>query len=155
MTGTAHSQNNPTFIANRFLMARSPKLSGAEEVDAFMKQLDHPLKKSIENIRTLILGADKGITEQIKWKAPSFCFMGDDRITFNLHKNDCILLIFHRGAKAKDGVGKETLCKDSTGLLEWLSGDRAVVKFFSEAEVNEKKGKLLKIVKQWIKETID
>lgn len=134
-------------------MAKSNKLSGTEEVAVFMEKLDHPLKRGVEAIRLLVLAADRSITEHIKWNAPSFCFAGDDRITFNLHKSDCILLVFHRGAKAKAGVGKEPLFKDDTGLLEWLSGDRAVVKFFSETEVEEKKKGLVKVVKKWIKET--
>lgn len=134
-------------------MAKSAKRSGPEEVALFMNQLDHPLKKAVEEIRSLILGANQSITEQIKWKAPSFCFEGDDRITFNLHKSDCILLVFHRGAKAKENIGKAPLFNDNTGLLEWLAGDRAVVKFFSEAEVSEKKNALVQLVKRWIKET--
>jgi hypothetical protein len=129
------------------------KLSGPEQVADFLLNLKHPLKRVIEVLREFILNSHKGVTEHIKWNAPSFCFQDDDRITFNLHKNDCILIIFHRGAKVKDTKGKEPLFKDSTGLLEWLSNDRAVVKFYSLEEVTEKKAKLVKLVKQWIKET--
>jgi hypothetical protein len=129
------------------------KLSGPEQVADFLLNLKHPLKSAIETLREFILNSHKGVTEHIKWNAPSFCFQDDDRITFNLHKNDCILIIFHRGAKVKDSKGKEQLCKDETGLLEWLSSDRGVVKFHSLEEVTEKKAKLVKLVKQWIKET--
>lgn len=129
------------------------KQSGPEQVADFLLNLKHPLKPAIETLREIILNSHKAITEHIKWNAPSFCFQDDDRVTFNLHKNDCILLIFHRGAKVKDTKGKEPLFKDSTGLLEWLSNDRGVVKFYSLEEVNEKKIKLVKLVKQWIKET--
>jgi hypothetical protein len=129
------------------------KQSGPEQVADFLLNLKHSLKSAIESLREIILNSNKGITEHIKWNAPSFCFQDDDRITFNLHKNDCILLIFHRGAKVKDTKGKEPLFKDSTGLLEWLSNDRGVAKFYSLEEVNEKKIKLVKLVKQWIKET--
>ncbi|MES2328614.1 MAG: DUF1801 domain-containing protein [Bacteroidota bacterium] len=136
-------------------MAKATKLSGPEQVTDFICKLNHPLKPVVITLRELILNADKDLTEHIKWNAPSFCFGGDDRITFNLHKNDCILLIFHRGAKGKEVKGKEPLFKDTTGLLEWLSNERAVIKFNSPDEVNEKKEKLIKVVKQWIKETSD
>lgn len=136
-------------------MAKATKLSGPEQVADFMGTVKHPLKKTMETLREIILSANKHITEHIKWNGPSFCFGGDDRITFNLHKSDCILVIFHRGAKGKEVKGKEPIFKDATGLLEWLSNERAVIKIYSPDEVTEKKTKLTKVVKQWIKETSD
>lgn len=38
----------------------------------FMAQLEHPLKREIEEVRMIILSTDDGVTEHIKWKAPSF-----------------------------------------------------------------------------------
>lgn len=136
-------------------MAKATKSSGPEQVADFIRTGKHPLKTTMEALREIILSANKDITEHIKWNGPSFCFGGDDRITFNLHRNDCILIVFHRGAKGKEVKGKEPLFKDSTGLLEWLSNERAVVKLYSLDEVTEKKAKLTKVVKQWIKETTD
>lgn len=115
-----------------------------------MQTVQHPLKKVVEEVRVIILSVDNGITEHIKWNAPSFCFDGDDRITFNLSKNDSILLIFHRGAKVKDNKSKEPLFKDTTGLLQWLAPDRAVIKIQSIEEVADKKASLKKVVKQWL-----
>jgi hypothetical protein len=134
-------------------MAKASKLSGSEQVADFLLTTKHPLQSAMEALRKLILSADKGITEHIKWNGPSFCFGGDDRITFNLHKNDCILLVFHRGAKGKEVKGKEPIFTDTTGLLEWLSNERAIIKIYSLEEVDEQKTKLTKVVKQWIKET--
>jgi hypothetical protein len=132
---------------------KGAKLSGPEEVDELIKTTKHPLKKAMEALREIILSTNKGITEHIKWNAPSFCFKDDDRITFNLHKNDSLLIIFHRGVKSKSIKGAGNLFKDTTGLLEWLANDRAVVKLYSLEEVNQKKPLLKKIVAQWIKET--
>jgi hypothetical protein len=134
-------------------MAKATKLSGPQQVADFMLTVKHPLKTTMVALRELILSANKDITEHIKWNGPSFCFGGDDRITFNLHKNDCVLIIFHRGAKGKEIKGKEPIFKDATGLLEWLSNERAVIKIYSLDEVNEKKTKFTKVVKQWIKKT--
>ena len=129
--------------------------SGTEQVKEFIRTSKHPLKKALEEIREIILGADKRITEHIKWNAPSFCFNGDDRITFNLSKNDRILLIFHRGAKVKDSKSKEQLFEDTTGMLEWLAHDRAVVKIQTIEEVAGKKAVLTKIVKRWLSATTE
>lgn len=134
---------------------KAPAPSGTEQVEEFIQTTKHPLKKAVEEIRAVILGADKEITEHIKWNAPSFCFDGDDRITFNLSKNDRILLIFHRGAKVKDSKSKEPLFEDATGMLEWLAHDRAVVKIQTVEEVAGKKAALKKVVKQWLAATTE
>jgi hypothetical protein len=134
---------------------KTSSLSGPEQVAEFIQTTRHPLKKAVEELREIILGADKGITEHIKWNAPSFCFDGDDRITFNLSKNDRILLIFHRGAKVKDSKNKEPLIEDTTGLLEWLTPDRAAIKFQSTDDVTDKKKALKKVVKLWLAATAE
>lgn len=135
--------------------AGSPQPTGTEQVLLFLQNSDHPLKTTMALLRDLILSAQKGITEHIKWNAPSFCYRGDDRITFNLHRNDHILVVFHCGVKAK---GKETkdappLFIDSTGLLEWLSDQRAISRFFRQEEVAENKNKIKKLVQDWLKAT--
>ncbi len=119
----------------------------------YLKESKHILKNELEIVRSIILSSNKKITEHIKWNAPSFCFNGDDRITFNLSKKDCIQLIFHRGAKVKEVKGNKPIMEDTTGLFEWASQDRAVVKFFNAEDINSKKNKLKKVVKDWIKLT--
>lgn len=121
-----------------------------EEVAEFIGNLDHPLKKGLEEVRKIILGTDEQITEHIKWKAPSFCFKGEDRVTFNLYKNECILLVFHKGAKGKESKGNGPFFEDTTGLLEWVSDERAVVKLYSLADVRAKKDMLKEVVHRWI-----
>ncbi|MEO5562017.1 MAG: DUF1801 domain-containing protein [Chitinophagaceae bacterium] len=132
---------------------KTAKPSGPEEVAELISKTKHPLKKTMEALREIILSVNKGITEHIKWNAPSFCFKDDDRITFNLHKNDCIMIVFHTGAKVKGNKRTGPLFKDTTGLLDWVANDRAVVKLYSLEEVTKKKASLKKVVGQWIKET--
>jgi hypothetical protein len=132
---------------------KTSSLSGPAQVAEFIQTTSHPLKPAVEQVRDIILSVDKAITEHIKWNAPSFCFDGDDRITFNLSKNDRILLIFHRGAKVKDSKNQEPLIEDTTGLLEWLAPDRAVIKFQSIEDVADKKAAFKKVVKLWLAST--
>jgi hypothetical protein len=47
-----------------------------DEVDRFLRDLDHPLKEEIVAVRDIILGADKEITEHIKWNAPASATKG-------------------------------------------------------------------------------
>jgi hypothetical protein len=50
-------------------------------------------------------------------------------MTFNLHGKGFFRLVFYRGAKVKDDIGKGPLFDDTTGLLEWVTADRVLVKF--------------------------
>ncbi len=136
-------------------MTKLSKLSGPEQVSAFFDQLDTPLKPTLELIRKIILGIDESITEHIKWNAPSYCHSGDDRVTFNLHKDSLILLIFHRGAKPKTPKSSRRLIDDKSGLLEWPANDRAVLKLTGLDDVMAKKAILESIVCKWIEAAAD
>lgn len=127
-----------------------PKLTGPEKVAEFFSSLDHPLKPAMERLREVILSSDPAITEHIKWKAPSFCHGGDDRVTFNLYRDGSIMLIFHRGAKVKDSNASGRLIEDQKGLLTWLANDRASMRFVSVEDVEAKEYDLREIVKLWI-----
>jgi hypothetical protein len=98
----------------------------SREVERFMEGLDHPLKDGIGRLREAILGSNDRITEHIKWKAPSFRYAGEDRVTFRLYPQDRAQLVFHRGAKVK-GDAADFAFEDDTGLLRWVAEDRAVV----------------------------
>ncbi|MES2765798.1 MAG: DUF1801 domain-containing protein [Bacteroidota bacterium] len=126
---------------------KKTKLTGAAQVAGFLKTLDYPLKNVVEAVRAIILSANPGITEHIKWNAPSFCFGGEDRITMNLRSEEFLQLIFHRGAKVKNDAME---FEDTMDLLVWLSHDRATVKFADMDEVAFKKDTLAEITNRWV-----
>jgi Domain of unknown function (DU1801) len=128
------------FGKGRRMANRSP------EVDRFMEGLDHPMKEEIERLRAAILGSNERITEHIKWKAPSFRYAGEDRVTFRLHPAERAQLVFHRGVKVK-GDAAEFAFEDDTGLLLWVAEDRAVVAL-RDAEARQ--GDLVEVVKRWV-----
>lgn len=132
-------------------MAAKSASSGLKSVDGFVEKLDHPLKDVVVQLRAIVLSADPQLTEQVKWNAPSFCYNGDDRITMNLSKKDQVLLIFHLGAKTKDDKKLETLIRDPGKTLEWLSSNRAVMRFRSAAELNSLENALKKNIREWLK----
>lgn len=122
-------------------------------VDAYLANLEHPMKDGVLALRKTILGVDSEITEQIKWNAPSFCYGGDDRITFRLLPNGKggLQLIFHRGAKSKDT--SDFTFVDPSGLVEWAAPDRGVVTFKNADEIAPNTPKLVKLIKAWLKAT--
>ena len=125
----------------------------ANDVDNFLAGLDHPLKETISALREVILGADEGIAEHIKWNAPSFCHGGEDRVTMNLRAKDHVKLIFHRGSKKR--ADEESFSfTDPSGFMVWASGDRAVVELRDLQDVKEKERALAELVRAWMSATV-
>jgi hypothetical protein len=81
----------------------------------------------------------------------SFCYQGQDRVTFKLHPQDGIHLIFHRGAKVRDA--EDFNFEDSSGLMKRLAPDRAMVALNDMSDVDAQKGALRKLVGEWMKAT--
>jgi hypothetical protein len=124
---------------------------GSGAVEQFLVDLEHPLKAEIERVRAIILAADPAITERIKWKAPSFCYRGDDRVTMKLHPPTSVQLIFHRGAKVKDST--DFTFADDTGLLKWAARDRAVLTLTDMVTIEENEAALTDLVTRWMHAT--
>lgn len=76
-----------------------------ESVEQFLEKLNHPMRAEIDILRKMIFESVENLSEHIKWNAPSFCFNGDDRITFNFPpKKDTILIVFHCGSKQNQNL---------------------------------------------------
>ena len=112
-----------------------------DKVDTFMGQLDHPLKKEVQAVRAIIKGMNKDITEEIKWKAPSFSYHGEYLVTFNLRMNDRIHLVFHN----------PLIAKVKSKLLEGDYADRRMTYFADMKEIKSKQSELIKTLKDLIK----
>lgn len=122
---------------------------GAQEnpaVVAFLRDLDHPLRPQIEEVRAIILGADPSIGELIKWKAPTFR-AADDFATFHLRSTDKIQMIFHTGVKVKSGEGPAVA--DPDNLLKWLAKDRAMLTLEPDG-IEARRPALEALVRAWI-----
>jgi len=118
----------------------------SQEVDGFMGGLDHPRKEGIERLRTAILNSNDGISEHVKWNAPSFRYAGEDRVTFRLYPSDRAQLVFHRGSKVEPGA-KDFAFEDDTGLLEWVAADRAVMAL---PAADARPQDLVDVVNRWV-----
>jgi len=121
------------------------------EVDQFLAELQHPLKSEIGRLREVILDADARISERIKWKAPSFCVDGEDRVTFNLRPTDSIQVVFHRGVKVKNA--DDFSFEDPAELLHWAAKDRALLKLRTMAEIEAKRPEIGDLVRRWMEAT--
>jgi hypothetical protein len=123
--------------------------SAPADVDAFLAALDHPRKAEILALRQVILGADPAIAEGIKWNAPSFR-TSEWFATFHLRARDGVQVILHLGAKKRDAAAPAVAVPDPDSLLEWLSADRASVKFRDLADVEARGPAFAALVRGWI-----
>ncbi len=119
-------------------------------VVAFLRDLSHPLKPDIEEVRQIILGVSPDIREGIKWNAPSF-HTTDYFATVHLRSGDEVRLVFHLGAKVKDNTTKMRIA-DPEGLIEWLADDRCLVTLGLGEEVTARRSALENIVREWIEQ---
>jgi hypothetical protein len=117
-------------------------------VDAFLADLEHPLKAEIEAVRALILGLDPAIGEGIKWKAPTF-HTTTDFATVNLRSTDSLQLILHLGAKVRPDLEKPVI-DDPAGLLKWLAKDRCMATLGGGEAFRANRSAFEAVLKQWI-----
>jgi hypothetical protein len=148
-----HPPNFAAMAATKELLKETTRASNPEQVNEYMKKLNHPMKAVTEALRQIVLSADKTVGEEIYWNAPSFFYTGKMKpfapkeykrfiIAFNLHKKDCVRLIFLTGAKLED----------ASGLLtgDYADGRRLAL-FHSMEEVKANEKILQKLVKKWLK----
>ena len=114
-------------------MATNPK------VDAYMKDLDNPMKDLWENIRTVVLNTDPKMDEDIKWGAPTFMYKGN-LATFNPRAKKFVNLTFHTGAEIED----------PEGVLEGDAKEARVLRVESDEDLAKKQSGLEKVVQNWI-----
>jgi uncharacterized protein YdhG (YjbR/CyaY superfamily) len=123
------------------MIKSNTKMDSTEQVDEFMEKLDHPFKAEVQMIREIIKNVNNDITEQIKWKAPSFSYKGEYLVTFNLWEKQKIHLVFHN----------PVISKVKSNLLEGDYDHRRMAYFSDEHEIQVKKKALEKVLKDLIK----
>jgi hypothetical protein len=110
------------------------------KVDAYMHDLDNPLKQVWEEIRDIVLSVDPRMEEDIKWGAPTFIYKGN-MATFNPRAKKFVNLTFHTGAQIAD----------PEGVLDGEAREARVFRVTGSEELGTKKAGLEMVVKDWIR----
>ena len=137
-------ENGLTFKANdgkEVSKKKASPVSRTDKVDEFMAALDHPLKAEVQILRDIIKGTNKEITEEIKWKAPSFSYKGEYLVTFNLRDTSRVHLVFHN----------PLIPQVKSKILEGDYKDRRMAYFADMQDVKVKRVLLEKALKDLIK----
>jgi hypothetical protein len=135
----------PVPIAAPVVPVAPPTSADSAEVDAFLRDCDHPRVAEFEQVRKLILDASPSIAEGIKWNAPSF---RTEEWFATLHVRDPqkVQVVFHLGAKKRDSSQRLPVGAPE-GMVEWLAPDRCMVTI----EDVKRRGKALQaFVRSWI-----
>lgn len=117
----------------------------SDDVEGWLATLKHRRKAEVLAVRALVLRALPGVTEHVKWNAPSFCVDGDDRVTMKLQPGDVVQLVLHRGAKARAAKGFSF--EDDSGLVRWVATDRGLVTI---SDLGRERRALATLVKRWL-----
>jgi hypothetical protein len=114
------------------------------EVDAWFRDLDHPLKDAMLQVRRIILGTDRRLSETIKWKSPTFVFEGN-MASIDPRSKKHVQLMFHQGAALP---GKHPHLEGGGGTVRYM-------RFSNIEEVKAKRPDLEAAVRAWceLKET--
>ena len=128
-------------------------ISETEKVDAYLKDLTHPLVDVVHYLRNVIMHIDKNIGEGIYWNAPTFYYTGKMQpfdakeykrylVGFVFNRQDCIRMVFLRGATVKN----------TDGILEgdYKDGRRLAV-FRDMADARSKEKALKQIISDLLK----
>ena len=129
-------------------MSRNTPRPAATTVDDFVAGLDHPLKDTIVALRSLVLGVDPAIGEEIKWNAPSFR-TSEHFATMHLRAPDVVQLILHLGARRGRTIPAGAIA-DPHRLLVWLGPDRASLSVRGAEELAARRDAMAAILRQWI-----
>jgi len=105
-----------------------------------MDQLQHPLKAEIESVRKIIKASHPGISERIKWNAPSYYFK-EDMVTFHTRELKKVHLVFHH----------PSIVKIKSPFLEGDYKDRRMMYFRDKSELKERKKELERIMQELVR----
>ena len=130
-------------------MPHDTRQDTTEAVDVLMAGLKHPHRDGIQALRKIVLAADPGIREGVKWKAPSFR-THEYFATTHLRSKVRFGLILHRGAKVRAVPEGRIDVADPSGVLTWLSEDRAMIEFRDGEELQDRAITLQRLLRGWI-----
>ena len=117
-------------------------------VDAWLDSLSPVDRDAIERLRRIVISASAGLTETIKWNAPSFADGDQDRVTLGVERKGGVRMVLHRGAAVRDAAA--FVFDDPDGIAKWPSPDRGVVILRTPAEVDARGPALGPLDERWV-----
>lgn len=122
-------------------------------VDEFLAAQGPERRADVEALRALVLEAEPGLTEIVKWNSPNYVLDGVDRLTINAAGKGPVRLILHFGTgRVEDKAAAPAFAGDPHGLLTWHSNIRASLELPPRAELAAKREAILGLIRAWLAE---
>lgn len=119
-------------------------------VDEFLAALSHPLKPEIRRVRSLLLGIDDSIREEIKWNSLSFRNQNDFFATLHLRSLSTLQIVLHTGVEKKSTAQTGIPVEDPRGLIaKWAAKDRCVLALGKGPTFAANEAALVVLVRSW------
>ncbi|WP_425997680.1 DUF1801 domain-containing protein [Caulobacter sp. DWR1-3-2b1] len=117
-------------------------------VEDYLAALEPSVRADIDALRAVVLGAHPGLTEEIKWNAPSFAHDGEDRVTLGFDRKGGYRIVLHRGAKPLDAAGFHF--DDEAKLAVWPAPDRGLIALRDRAAIEAEAAEVGRLIGRWI-----
>lgn len=118
------------------------------DIDRYRAGLDGQTLELVDVVRKIIAASHPGLTEEVKWNAPSFAIGGEDRITLGLERQGGVRVVLHRGAKPLPLDGFNFV--DETEIARWPAPDRGIVTFRDRQDFELRAARFSRLCVQWI-----
>jgi hypothetical protein len=120
------------------VVAPEEALGTSREVDAWFESYENPNKDVVQRIRAIVLAADPRIEEFIKWKMPTFTYLGDIASFYPRSRHHATLM-FYEGSRIPGEHPR----------LQKSDGARRLLTIASVADANSARPDIERIVKAW------
>ena len=117
-------------------------------VEAWLAGISTTDRAGIDRLRAIVSAGAPGLTETIKWNAPSFADGDQDRVTLGIERKGGWRVVLHRGAATQDATG--FVFDDPAKVAKWPSKDRGVATFADLFAVKAKAAALEDLIRRWI-----
>lgn len=116
-------------------------------VETWLDALSPENRTLIDRLRAVVRAAAPGLTETIKWNAPSYADCNDDRVTLGLERKGGVRVVLHRGTAVKDDA---FAFEDPGKVAKWPAADRGVATFADLVALEAKAGDLQALIARWV-----
>lgn len=116
-------------------------------VETWLDALSPENRALVDRLRAVVCAAAPGLTETIKWNAPSYADSDEDRVTLGLERRGGVRVVLHRGAAVK---GDAFAFEDPGKVVKWPAADRGVATYADLAALEAKAGDLQALITRWV-----
>jgi hypothetical protein len=117
-------------------------------VKAWLDSLSPGDREAVDRLRRIVTSAHPGLTETIKWNAPSFADGDQDRVTLGVERKGGVRLVLHRGVAVKDAAAFRF--DDPEAVAKWPAPDRGVISLKTLADIDARGLAIGRLVRRWI-----